>query len=129
MLNELKILLLIGPTQMLRLWFGLMTCLFAFFISSRTASVELEFSLTFELLPQLAWSALLVLVGSTLIYGAVTSRYSKLGLALEGILGTAVWAAIGITGMISQGSLGAVTIGILLNMFLLIRYPIWQENP
>lgn len=127
-MNNLRELLLIGPTQMLRLWFGLTACFFAIFITSNAAASDNEYTLSFQVMPQLLWAFLLVINGTALVYGSITSRYGKLGLLLEGILGTLLWTALGITSMISQGSLGGITIAIAISAYLLIRYPTWQES-
>lgn len=127
-MNHFKELMLVGSTQMLRLWFGITACFFAIFITSESALTNPEYALGFAIVPQVYWAIAFMVNGAVLIYGAITSKYSKIGLILEGILGTALWAAVGITVMISQGSLGAVTIATFLSVYLLIRYPTWHED-
>ncbi len=72
------------------------------------------------------WALLFVLVGCVTIYGAVTCRYSKATLVVEGLLGVALWSAVSISSSISQGSIGAVTIAGVVSVFLLVRYPAWR---
>lgn len=123
---EIKQLLFFGDTKLLRFWFGLMSLFFAVFMGG-SAIDHWEYALTFKLLPPVVWSMLLTINGLALILGVITSRYGYLGLSLEGILGTITWSTIGITSMISQGSLGAVTVAIMVNVYLIIRYPTWQS--
>lgn len=123
---EIRQILLFGDTKLLRFWLGLMSLFFAVFMGG-SAGDHWEYFLTFKLLPPSIWSALLTINGAALIIGVITGRYGYFGLCMEGILGTVTWSVIGITSMISQGSLGTVTVAILVNVYLIIRYPTWQS--
>lgn len=125
--TSFKFLILFGETRLLRLWFGLLTTFFSLFVLLG-ASDRWEYQLTFELLPPIVWAIMFVYSGSALVYGAITCRYNKILLFLEGILGSLAWTAFSITSMISQGSPGAITMVALINIYLLIRYPVWQER-
>lgn len=118
-------LMLYGETRLLRFFFGVSTVLFSAFMLIGAPS-QWEYSLTIRLLSPDIWAAFFIISGVSLIYGAVTCRYSKLSLVFESILSTASWTAVGITSMISQGTIGAIAAPILISLFLLIRYPTWQ---
>ena len=117
-------LLIAGDTRMLRFWFGLTSIAFAAFISFGAPS-HWEYGIAFMVLPHYVWSALLLVSGAALVYGAVTCHFDRLMLVLEGFIGAATWSALSITTMIAQGTIGAVTIAALINLYLLLRYPTW----
>lgn len=118
-------LMLYGETRLLRFFFGISTLLFSLFMIAGAPS-QWEYSLTIRLLDPNVWACMFFISGLALIYGAVTCRYSKVSLLIESILSTASWTAVGITSMISQGTVGAIAAPILISLFLLIRYPTWQ---
>lgn len=118
-------LLIAGDTRQLRFWFGLTSLSFSVFMSFGAPS-HWEYGIAFLVLPPHAWSILLGVSGLALMYGAVTCHFDRLMLALEGVAGSIAWVALAITTMMSQGSIGAVTIAAIINLYLLVRYPSWQ---
>lgn len=124
-MNNLQRLLLTGSTSLLRFWFGLTAIGYAVFLL-RVPADHYEYAVTMQVASRYVWVALFILVGCATVYGAVTSKYSKATLVVEGFLGVAVWTAVGISSSISQGSIGAVTIAAVISIYLLIRYPTWQ---
>ena len=113
-------LLIAGDTRQLRFWFGLTGIAYALFLSFAAPS-HWEYGLAFQVLPPHAWSIMFSVSGLALVYGAVTCRYDRLMLTLEGVLGSIAWTALSITTMMSQGTIGAVTVAALINLNLLLR--------
>lgn len=126
-MSNLSKLLLTDQTQLLRFWFGLASVFFGLFLIGSNVHDTMEYVITIAIAPPSAWASMFFISGSALIYGAITSKYSRLQMFLEGILGTFAWVSVSITGMISQGTVGAVTIAAAISIFLLIRYPVWRN--
>ena len=124
-MNGLQRLLLTGSTALLRFWFGFAAIGYGFFLAT-AASDHFEYRVTMLVMNRYLWMVLFCIVGVTGIYGAITSKYSKATLVVEGFLGTALWTAVSISSAMSQGSIGAVTIAGVISIFLLVRYPAWR---
>lgn len=121
----LRLMLLTGETRLLRFWFGLMGIFFSVFLVS-SADDRWEYKLTFAVLPAGVWAATFICNGIALIYGSITSHYNPIAFLFEDILGVLAWTALSITSMISQGSIGGITVAALINIYLLMRYPAWK---
>jgi hypothetical protein len=116
-----------SETLALRFWFGLVSIGFAAFLLFEAVS-HWEYAVSFSFMPHWAWATLFAINGAALLLGAITKRYSKVHLLVEGGLGVFLWVAMGITSMISQGTPGAITMSMFISVWLCIRYPTWNEE-
>lgn len=121
-LNEFGRLLATGDTRLLRFWFGVAALFAGIFFLVGGRAVE-EYKLTLIVLPHFVWSFLLTLNGLYLVYGAITKRFNRISLFMEGFLGSITWTTLAVTSMISHGSVGGITVAAFINIYLLLRYP------
>ena len=124
-MDQLRDLLLISETRLLRFWFGLFGLAFAVFLMT-AADDHWEYRITFAMAPAGFWVAALAINGLAMVYGAVTRNYSPFAFIMEDVLGVLTWTSLSITSMISQGTIGGVTVAALINIYLLMRYPAWK---
>lgn len=83
--------------------------------------------LLLSLAPRYCWASAFFVHGSSVLYGVLLDRYSKILLMSEGVLGAALWTAAGVALSISQSSISGVIIASLVSVWLLVRYPTHQE--
>ena len=116
-------LLLTGPTDLLRLWFGLASIGFSFWILS-DRNYPIEHAMTLAIASTEAQMVLFFIHGAAMLYGVTTGTYNRLLLILEGVLGIFLWVGIGASEAVHQGSPGPMLIaGGGIALFLLVRYP------
>ncbi len=122
-------LVLYAETTASRFWFGLLSLGYASFMSfSEYASHPgSSYVLMFNIAPDWVWSLAFVIHGFALLYGAFTRKYSTFLLLLEGVLGVAVWSAAAAATTLEQGAPGGTTVGALIALWVLIRYPTHHE--
>ena len=125
-LGRLRYVLLESETVAVRWWMGLVSLGYAAFLPF--VDSHFEYSVSLQLMPSWMWSLLFVISGASLIQGVISRRYNLLGCALEGVLSSLTWVALGITTSISQGIPGATMVASLIALWILVRYPTWIDH-
>lgn len=122
-------LTLYTETTSSRFWFGLLSLGYAsfMFFSEYASHPGSSYVLMFKIAPDYIWSLAFVIHGLALIYGAFTRKYSTFLLILEGVLGVAVWSAAAAATTLEQGAPGGTTVGALIALWVLVRYPTHHE--
>ncbi len=118
-----------SETTSSRFWFGLLSLGYASFMSfsDYAAHPGSSYVLMFHIAPAWVWSLAFTTNGLALIYGAITRKYSTFLLLLEGVLGIAAWSAAAAATTIEQGAPGGTTVGALIALWVLVRYPTHHE--
>lgn len=125
--SKILTLLLTGETALLRLWFGIASLAFGIWISfdpnfSEGHTVAIAMA-TLE-----AQIVMFFVHGCAMIYGAITSKFSRIQLFLECFLGIFLWVGLGLAEMVQQQAPGPMIAGGGIALFLLIRYPTHYNN-
>jgi hypothetical protein len=128
--NRLQFIILEEQSTTTRLFFGLATFFFGiFFLTARSLEFySNEYTFMFSLAPAWLWGIGFMLNGSALIVGAVTNKYSKIQLFLEGVLGVVVWIGSAYAVVVTQRAVGAHVIAGLIAFWIYIRYPTHWEG-
>lgn len=131
--HRIVLLTLYSETIASRFWFGLLSIGYASMLAFSTSphAVNSPYLLMFDLAPDWVWIVGFTTHGLSLIYGAFTRKYNTFLLLLEGVLGVACWSAAGATTTIAQGAPGGTTVGALISLWVLVRYPThheWENN-
>jgi len=61
--------------------------------------------------------------GVALLYGAITSKFNRFLLFVEGMLGVFVWTAFAWADSVDHGTITPITVGAAMAFLLLVRYP------
>lgn len=126
--NRLVYILLHEDTTLLRLFFGL-----ASILMGMTIGFDEDFKYFHEtslkIAHQWGWSAMFCMQGTALVYGSITSRFSRWLLLIEGMVGVFVWAAFAWVDFIDHGGVTPVAIGAAMAFLLLVRYPTHYTPP
>ena len=115
-------MLLTGNTNLLRFFFSLCSFGFAVWVTFDSRYAE-QHSYAVLLASPHAQGLLFMVHGFAVFYGVLTSRFSKVLLFMEGILGVFLWCGIGVAESLQQGTPGPLLMASLIALFLLIRYP------
>lgn len=130
-LRRLDNILFVEQSTTTRLWFGLTTFMFGwFFVGAETVHNGLsEYALMLKLAPDWVWAVGFWINGASLIYGSFTSRWGKFQLFLEGVLGVVVWVGSAYAVTVTQGVLGAHSVGAAIAFWIYVRYPThWEAS-
>lgn len=124
--DAIRHIILIGPTLPVRAWFALMSLGWGFELAVDD-SPEAAYTILFQLAPKwcnphLFWGVVFTLHAGTLIKG-LTGRYGLFSLFTEAILGWILWICVSGAYWISDGHPGAMSVGVLVATWLLVRYP------
>lgn len=88
-----------------------------------------EYKMMHAIAPPWIWGMGFIISGGAMLYGLLTSTYSKLLLLLEGTLGVAVWVGSAYAVVVTQHSPGAQVIGGFIALWIYARYPThWERN-
>jgi hypothetical protein len=121
-------ILLHEDTTLVRLFFGLGALLMAL-----TIGMDEDFKYFHEnslrIAPQWGTALMFFLHGTALVYGAITSKFNRWLLILEGMVGTFVWSAMAYTDFLDHGGITPVFIGACMAFLLLVRYPTHYTPP
>lgn len=130
-IRRLDTILFIEQSTTTRLWFGLTTFMFGwFFVGADTVHSGLsEYALMLKLAPDWVWALGFWLNGLALLYGSFTNRWGKFQLFLEGVLGVVVWVGSAYAVTVTQGVLGAHSVGGAIAFWIYVRYPThWEAS-
>ena len=122
---RLKWLILQADTVAVRFWFSLAGL--GFCVDTLSGPISAREHAMFLLAPQLVWFGLFALHACALLHGVFTKRFNTVLLMLEGVLGTALWGAVSVVTMLTQGGPNATVAGALIAFWLLVRYPTHWE--
>ncbi len=122
-------LTLYSETTAARFWFGLLSLGYASFLvfSEYAHHPGSSYVLMFKIAAEWVWATAFILNGLALLYGSFTRKYNTFLLLLEGVLGVAVWSAAAAATTIEQGAPGGTTVGALIALWVLVRYPTHHE--
>ena len=114
-------MLLVGETRQVRFWFAIVSFMFGLETIS-TGFVEGN-PLLLALATDEIWRMAFFLHGVSVMYGVITKQYSKPLLLIEGVLGTAMYGALGIGDLLYFHTASPTIFCSVVAMYLLIRYP------
>ena len=119
-----------SQTSSVRFWIAISSILIAIelFSANMSLAINAEYKYTMEMAPLLLWVVLFFTTAIAKLYGVMTSKYNTLLLILEPILATAVWAGLAFSVMYAKGHPDALFIGVLVNFWLLCRYPTHSDH-
>ena len=127
---RVKWLMFNSETYALRFWFGLTSIGFGLFmLTTPMNQLEVqEYRIMLSMASIHIWGLAFFIHGIVSWYGVITLISNKFLLIFEGVLGLVVWTAASISIMIAQSAPGAVTAGIFIAFWLLVRYPTnWER--
>lgn len=130
LIDRLKFIIFEEQSTTTRLFFGLTTLFFGFFFLSASTIDDYvnEYLFMLSLAPAWLWGVGFCVNGTALLYGAITNKYSKIQLFLEGVLGVVVWIGSAYAVVVTQRALGAHVIAGLIAFWIYIRYPTHWEG-
>lgn len=122
--ERLRVILLEEPTGSLRFFFGLGAI--GYSMAMPAFSGYPMYALALHLFPEWLWAAGFAANGAALVIGAICNRPSRYMYLLEGVLGVAVWLAMGITTAMAQGMPGPTFFASFISIWIFVRYPSWK---
>jgi hypothetical protein len=106
-----------------RFWFALADLFFAMYMMTPVAIDD--FAVMDTAIPMMShsmWATLFAIHGLALLRG-ITGRYGFVALLFEGVLGVGIWGITAITHAMVQGMPGVTSVMLLMQIWLLWRYP------
>jgi hypothetical protein len=76
-----------------------------------------------RIVPQETTAAMFAIYGTALLYGSITSKFNRVLLFVEGMLGVFAWTAFAWADYASHGDITPVAVGAGMSFLLLVRYP------
>lgn len=122
-----------SETTMTRVWFGFFSFMMSVYMYFDHIDSEVYHNgidvhyLMFSIASPTIWAAGFLLHSLSLFYGALTNKYNTLLLLSEAVLGVALWIGMAAAIAIMQHFPGPESIGGVLALWLLIRYPTHSE--
>ena len=111
-----------AETSLVRFWFAFASLGWGLKMLLTTPQ-QLESPSVVALMPMSWWGVLFTLHASSLMFGAMTRRYSHVMFVFEALLGFALWTAIAWGIWIDLGYMSLSTTGALVAFHLFMRYP------
>lgn len=123
--ERLRVVLLEEPTGNVRFFFGLIAIGYGFVIPGFSAHPM--YAMSMEWFNPWIWTAAFMISGIALVWGALSSKPTRLGFILEGVLSWVAWFLLGLTTAVSQGMPGPTFFASLIAGWILVRYPTWKK--
>jgi hypothetical protein len=120
--NRIIYILLHEDTTLLRFMLGLVSLAMSSFVFLDEDWIYFHENMT-RIASQNATAGMFLLYGAALLYGAITSKFNRFLLFIEGMLGVFVWSAYAWADWIDHSNMTPMTVGAAMAFLLLVRYP------
>jgi hypothetical protein len=120
--NRVIFILLHEDTTLLRFFLGLVSMSMGLFVYLDPDWIYFHENMT-RVATQGSTSAMFWIYGTALLYGAITSKFNRFLLFVEGMLGVFVWTAYAWADWIDHGTATPISVGAAMAFLLLVRYP------
>jgi TRAP-type uncharacterized transport system fused permease subunit len=120
--NRVLYILLHEDTTLLRFMLGMVSLSMSAFVFFDPDWIYFHENMT-RIASQNNTAVMFGIYGVALLYGAITSKFNRFLLFIEGMLGVFVWSAYAWADCIDHSGMTPMTVGAMMAFLLLVRYP------